>query len=147
MTIPQEDSETSQKISAKKASPKRHPNICCNPGTFLPVAKDLKTTDGEKDGIGNFNDKLWEVGFKTGQDGSPHCGTIAVREPFMSTPLTETLGFPSPPQYGHLNFSYQALYKTIESLHLQGKQIAVHCHGERSSEQILKIFEQVSCNQ
>ena len=146
MTYPKEDSEVSQKTSTKKASLKIPQNVCCDSSIFLAASKNLKRTGGEE-GIGNYNNKLWEVGIKIVQDGSPHCGTIAVREPFMSTPLTENLGFPTPPQYGILNFSTQALHDTIKRLHMQGKQIAVHCHGERSSEQILKIYEQVSDKQ
>ena len=43
------------------------------------------------------NPKLWEAGVKLGADGSPHCGTAAVREPFLNSNLTETLGFPPAP--------------------------------------------------
>ncbi len=93
--------------------------------------------------IGYFNDKLWEVGVKLFADGSPHCGTAAVTEPYLNTPLTETLGFPPAPSNGTLNWVSGELAGSIRKWTNEGKQIAVHCHGERACEQVLEIYEQV----
>ncbi|XP_072036249.1 putative amidohydrolase YtcJ [Amphiura filiformis] len=93
--------------------------------------------------IGYFSDKLWEVGIKFVADGSPHCGTAAVRQPYLNTPLTETLGFPPAPCYGMLNFTSEELADSVRRLSKAGKQVAIHCHGERACEQVLKAYEQV----
>ena len=100
-------------------------------------------SDAYEGGVGQYSEKLWEAGRKLVADGSPHCGTAAVREPFMYTPLTQTQGFPPAPGYGILNMETDALYDTIKRHHLEGTQVAIHCHGERSSEQVLKVYEQV----
>ncbi|XP_022092691.1 uncharacterized protein LOC110980376 [Acanthaster planci] len=94
-------------------------------------------------GVGNYSPRLWEAGLKLIADGSPHCGTAATREPFMFTPLTETLGFPKAPSYGILNMETDALFDTVKRHHQEGKQIAIHCHGERSCEQVLKVYEKI----
>ncbi|XP_072043080.1 uncharacterized protein [Amphiura filiformis] len=93
--------------------------------------------------IGYFNEKLWEVGIKFVADGSPHCGTAAVREPYLNTPLTETLGFPPAPCYGKLSFTSAELTDSVRRLSKAGKQVAIHCHGERACEQVLKVYEEV----
>ena len=97
-----------------------------------------------KGGVGNYSSRLWEIGLKMFADGSPHCGTAAIREPYLFTPLTETLGFPKAPGYGILNMETNALFDTVKRHHQEGKQLAIHCHGERSSEQVLKVYEQVN---
>lgn len=89
------------------------------------------------------NPKLWEAGVKLGADGSPHCDTAAVREPFLNSNLTETLGFPPAPCYGNLNYSTQDLLETVKRYHRQGKQIAIHAHGERAIDQVIGVYEQV----
>ncbi|XP_038048608.1 putative amidohydrolase YtcJ [Patiria miniata] len=102
--------------------------------------KEQRSSEG---GVGNHSARLWEVGLKLVADGSPHCGTSAVREPYLFTPLTETLGFPKAPGYGILNMETDALFDTVKRHHQEGKQLAIHCHGERSSEQVLKVYEQI----
>ena len=89
------------------------------------------------------NEKLWEAGVKIIADGSPHCGTAAVREPFLNTNLTKTLGFPDAPCYGYLNFTTEKLLETVEFFHKQGTQIAIHAHGERAIDQVVSVYEQV----
>ena len=120
---------------------------CC-PNVFgtVPIpsrGKAKKPLFSASKSVGNYNERLWEAGIKLIGDGSPHCGTAAVREPFMYTPLTETLGFPEAPGYGMLNMEDAPLLQTVKRFHEQGKQIAIHCHGERASEQALRTYEQV----
>ncbi len=101
------------------------------------------TADDEWAGIGIHSTKLWEIGTKYVADGSPHCGTAAVREPFMNTPLTVNLGFPPAPCYGTLNFTSEEYVDSIRRLTKAGKQVAVHTHGERACEQVLRAYEEV----
>ncbi|XP_072036010.1 putative amidohydrolase YtcJ [Amphiura filiformis] len=99
--------------------------------------------DDEPIPIGNYNSKLWEVGIKFVADGSPHCGTCAVREPFMNTPLTQNLGFPPAPGYGTLNFTSEEFVDSMKRLTKEGTQVAVHAHGERACEQVLRAYETI----
>ncbi|KAJ8034345.1 hypothetical protein HOLleu_21137 [Holothuria leucospilota] len=111
-----------------------------------PASQNAPTEGGKSrrmDGIGNYNGRLWEAGIKLMADGSPHCGTMAIREPYMYTPLTETLCFPTAPGYGKLNMENDALIETVKHFHGKGKQIAIHAHGERACEQVLKTYETV----
>ena len=89
------------------------------------------------------NPKLWEAGVKLGADGSPHCGTAAVREPFLNSNLTKTLGFPPAPCYGNLNYSTKDLLDTVKFFHQHRTQIAIHAHGERAIDQVIGVYEQV----
>ena len=103
-----------------------------------------RSADGEREGpTFSPNPKLWEAGVKIVADGSPHCGTAAVREPFFNSNLTQTLGFPPAPCYGNLNYSTQDLLDTVKFFHEQGTQIAIHAHGERAIDQVIGVYEQV----
>ena len=117
---------------------------CCSNLGRMPVVKGTKKGPRYEGGVGSFNSRLWEVGLKLVADGSPHCGTAATREPYMKMPISENLGFPPAPGYGIMNMDTEALYDTVKRHHLQGTQLAIHCHGERSSEQVLRIYEQVT---
>ena len=99
--------------------------------------------EGEDKPIGYVNDKLWEAGIKLIADGSPHCGTAAIQEPYLNTPLTKTLGFQPPPNRGILNFETDAYLATMKKLTQEGTQVAIHCHGEQACGQILSVYEQV----
>ena len=76
-------------------------------------------------------------------DGSPYSGTMATREPYLITKLTQDgLGFPQPPVLGHLKYpSAEHLYKAMLPFHEKGFQIACHTHGERAIEQTLEAYE------
>ena len=85
--------------------------------------------------------KLWVAGVKLWADGSPHTGTISVREPLLCTALAESLSFPPSPNYGRLNYETRTLQTTIEHYSAIGAQIAIHTQGERAIEQVLDIYE------
>ena len=114
---------------------------CCS--ALGRIKKSKLRSEQYTGSVGNYSSRLWEAGLKLVADGSPHCGTAATQEPYMTGPLTDILGFPPAPGYGTLNMASDALYDTIKRSHLQGKQFAIHCHGERSSEQVLRAYEQV----
>ncbi|XP_038067421.1 protein LONG AFTER FAR-RED 3-like [Patiria miniata] len=113
---------------------------------FKQAVRDVDCTDcaaGDAGGIGEYSSRLWEAGIKLIADGSPHSGTSAIREPYLYTPLTETLGFPDPPGYGILNFDTRTLFETVRRYHRQGKKVSIHAHGERANDQVLNVHEQV----
>lgn len=107
----------------------------------LPQARSTEAHEGP---TFTPNENLWEAGVKIIADGSPHCGTAAVREPFMNSNLTQTLGFPPAPCYGQLNYSTEEMLETVKFFHQQGTQIAVHAHGDRAIDQVISVYEQVS---
>ena len=102
-----------------------------------------RPTGGEEGPTFIPNAKLWVAGVKLGADGSPHCGTMAVREPFLNSNLTQTLGFPPAPCYGNLNHSTEDLLQRVKFHHQRGTQIAIHAHGERAIDQVIGVYEQV----
>jgi predicted amidohydrolase YtcJ len=110
--------------------------------TDRPVTIPLKKRKLEEDSQVQ-NDKLWLAGVKIIADGSPHCGSMATREPFLVNDLTKMLGFPPTPCFGSLNYSDKQLHGMVQKYHGQGKQIAIHAHGERAIEQVLTVYEQV----
>ena len=89
------------------------------------------------------SEKLWEAGVKLMADGSPHCGTAAVQEPYFPSDLTEILGFPAVPSCGTLNFTDEKLMEAVGFYHQNGKQIAIHAHGERAVNQVISVYEKV----
>ena len=88
-------------------------------------------------------DKLWLAGVKLWADGSPHTGTLAVREPLLHSVVSESLSFPPPPNYGALKYANDIMKDRIQRYHDAGVQVAVHAQGERAIEQVLSIYEQV----
>ena len=58
--------------------------------------------------------------------------------------MTKTLGFPKHNRCGKLNYDSKTLCDTIENIHQDKKQIAIHCHGERAVHQVLDVYEKVS---
>ena len=110
--------------------------MCCNM-VFKSPETSVKTKLEE-------NDKLWVQGYKIIADGSPHCGTMAVREPFLRSNLAEILCFPPvPDSYGHQNYSWDEMYEMVTKYHEEGKQVSVHAHGERAIERVISVFEKV----
>ena len=89
-------------------------------------------------------DMLWLAGVKLWADGSPHAGTMALREPFLNSSLTNFLSFPKAPNYGNLTFSTETLYNKVAFYHKLGTQIAIHAHGERAIEQVLSVYQRVN---
>ena len=91
------------------------------------------------------NSKLWVAGVKYWADGSPHAGTAAIEEPYLPiNDLTKKLSFPpSPNNCGHLNWSNEELFQKVKVFHDQGRQVAIHSHGERAIQQSLNIYKQL----
>ena len=89
-------------------------------------------------------EKLWLAGAKYWADGSPHAGSMAVREPYLKSAITEVLSFPEPPNnYGMLNWDTEELFKEVRACHDQQMQVAIHAHGERAIEQSLAVYQRL----
>ena len=89
-------------------------------------------------------EKLWLAGAKYWADGSPHAGSMAVREPYLKSAITEVLSFPEPPDnYGHLNWDTEELLEEVRSCHDEGLQVSIHANGERAVEQGLTVYRQL----
>ena len=122
---------------------KPKPPLCC---PCLAVVKLTKKSAGTSVSLTrsvNESSKLWEAGVKIVADGSPHTGTMADKEPFLYTNLTEVLGFPKAPCYGQQNFSNEELYEMVKKHHCEGKQISIHAHGDRTCDQAVSAYEKV----
>lgn len=112
--------------------------------TDCPVRLALYQQDNQQDNeVFQENDKLWFAGVKLFADGSPHCGTAAIRGEYLHNELTQNLGFPAPPNSGIENYKPEELLKKVRYWHEKGKQIAIHAHGERAIEQSLDALEEV----
>jgi len=119
-----------------------------------PIRLALYISEGSKiepciSPCGN-NHKLWIAGKKVWADGSPHCGTAAVAKEYCQNNLTSKLAFPPPPpppkipdeiRCGVLNFTYDELSDRVKKIHNEGKQVAIHSHGERAIDQCLEVFQ------
>ena len=89
-------------------------------------------------------EKLWVAGAKYWADGSPHAGSMAVREPYLKSAITEALSFPEPPNnYGILNWGTEELLKEVHACHDQQLQVSIHAHGERAIEQALTVYQRL----
>lgn len=89
-------------------------------------------------------EKLWLAGAKYWADGSPHAGSMAVREPYLKSVITETLSFPNPPNnYGKLNWDTEKLFEEVHTCHDQQLQVSIHAHGERAIEQALTVYRRL----
>jgi hypothetical protein len=67
-----------------------------------------------------------DAGMKIISDGSPHSGTMAIREPFLKNNITDVLGFPPEvPNYGQLHFKTEMLDKLVQQYHKQGKYMSI----------------------
>lgn len=84
--------------------------------------------------------RLWHAGVKLFADGSPHCGTAAIKRPYLYSDLTEKLRFPPPPNYGKLNWTYDQLLNQVKPYHDAGWQVAIHAQGDRAIDQVLQVY-------
>ena len=115
----------------------------------IRLALYVSTTSAVEPTIIESN-KIWVAGIKIWADGSPHCGTAAVKDPYPDNELTRRLDFPppppppdipDPPQCGILNWSDDELFQMIKKGHDEGKQVSIHSNGERAIDQVLNIYK------
>ena len=117
--------------------------IACMPDCPIRLALYMNGESGRKSNIIESS-KLWIAGVKFWADGSPHAGTAAISQPYLRNELTAQLSFPPPPtDCGILNWQEEKLKEKVKIFHDQGKQIAIHAHGERAIQESLSIYQEL----
>ena len=107
-----------------------------------PVRIGVFYTPGNKPPIHYVNNKLWFPGVKIWADGSPYTGTMAVREPYLQTSMTEALEFD--PNYPCGILIYDSIVNQADAVRpYQSDLIATHAHGERAIDQSLDVYEKL----
>ncbi|NRA33870.1 MAG: amidohydrolase [Polyangiaceae bacterium] len=92
---------------------------------------------------GAVDNNLSVNGVKFWADGSPFAGNIALREPYLNTPLTRgAMGLPENCT-GSMNYEPRQLYGLMEKYHKAGWQIMVHAQGDRTFDVLLNLFEEL----
>eukprot|EP00731_Ephydatia_muelleri_P016231 Em0009g655a len=109
----------------------------------LPLRLAYYTPENDKDKEKSFNTdkRLWHAGIKLFADGSPDCGTAAIKRPYPYNDVSEKLCFPPPPNYGILNWTYDQLLNRVKPYHDAGWQVAIHAQGDRAIDQVLQVYE------
>ncbi len=113
-----------------EGSPKKCVGCCPHilpPPTQLTSGED-KVISETKDKGNEDDEPHWKENFiemiaiKIVSDGSPHCGTMAVRseEPYLVNDLTELLGFPTDLPYGALNWESHEMLEKVREAQRQG---------------------------
>lgn len=85
--------------------------------------------------------RMWHAGVKLFADGSPHCGTAAIKRPYLCSELSEKLRFPPPPNYGKLNWIFDQLLEQVKPYHNAKWQVAIHAQGDRAIDQVLRVYQ------
>ena len=111
------------KINSAKTRRSENSDECCPPNNLPQRSANTKSRDNEDcEPKWTKKDFLEVIGIKIVADGSPHCGTMAVRhdEPFIESDMTKLLGFPPAPCTGALNCSKDDMFETVSKAHRQG---------------------------
>ena len=118
-------------------------NTAMHPGT--PLRTFVYVLDGimgsRFENAGSSEGRYRVLGIKLHIDGSPYAGGMAMREPYLKTPLSiGALGIPAGSR-GHLNYSDARLYEMVAGHHRAGRQLSAHVQGERAMDQYLDAIE------
>ena len=90
-------------------------------------------------------DMVWLAGVKFCADGSPHCGTSCVSQPYLDTDLSRSLCFPiTDHPCGILNWTKEELYEKAKPWSDQGLQVAIHAHGDVAIDTALNVYERLN---
>jgi predicted amidohydrolase YtcJ len=86
------------------------------------------------------NDLFKVIGVKFIADGSTQGLTAALKEPYRYQPVT-----PNPPNRGTLNYTDPDILFNAAKQYLDlGWQLAIHSNGDRTTEQVLGVYSQLS---
>lgn len=95
------------------------------------------------DSVENGDDFFKVSGIKLWYDGSPYTGSMYIKEPYMASELM-TRGLKIPCNHtGEPVIDRKIFSETIKKFHEAGWQISVHSQGDRSSEEVLDVFDQI----
>ncbi|XP_001636622.2 putative amidohydrolase YtcJ [Nematostella vectensis] len=114
-----------------------------------PIRLGLYQLVGEISDVGTTKpiaeptEMLWEAGIKLVADGSPHCGTAGIVDPYLDSEMTKILSFPPPPSNGLVLHTPENLYKIVRYYHEKNMQVATHAHGDRTCKEVVDAYEKV----
>jgi predicted amidohydrolase YtcJ len=93
--------------------------------------------------VENGDDFFKVCGVKLWYDGSPYTGSMYLNEPYLNSELM-TKGLKVPANHsGQTVINKQEFYETVKRYHELGWQVSVHSQGDRSTKEVLEIFEQI----
>lgn len=93
--------------------------------------------------IDNGDDFFKICGMKIWYDGSPYTGSMYIREPYLNSELM-TKGLKIPANHsGQTVIDKQDFFNAVKKYHELGWQVSVHTQGDRSTEEVLDVFERV----
>ena len=118
-----------------------HPDSPVNVSVY-PLPKFVKGDSLERMKRGrNAKGPYRVLGPKLWIDGSPYAGGMAMREPYLNTPLTRAALGIKPGSRGHLHHNTKELNAAVLRWHRLGAQISAHVQGERAAAQFLDAVE------
>ena len=93
--------------------------------------------------VENGDDFFKVAGVKIWYDGSPYTGSMYLKEPYLDSELMSQ-GLKIPCNHrGEPVIDKQAFYDIVKKYHETGWQVSVHSQGDRSTEEVLDVFEQI----
>jgi predicted amidohydrolase YtcJ len=93
--------------------------------------------------VENGDDFFKVCGMKLWYDGSPYTGSMYLKEPYLNSDLM-TKGLKVPANHsGQTVIDKQEFYDAVKKYHELGWQVSAHSQGDRSTEEVLDVFEQI----
>jgi predicted amidohydrolase YtcJ len=93
--------------------------------------------------IENGDDFFKICGMKIWYDGSPYTGSMYIREPYMNSELM-LKGLKIPTNHcGQTVIGRQEFFDAVKKYHELGWQISVHSQGDRSTQEVLEVFDSI----
>lgn len=98
----------------------------------------LKIEDLQED-----SDKNKFTGFKFWYDGSPYTGNMFLEENYVNSKLMQEILEIPKDQAGERLFEQDVFTQLLTKYHNEGKQLSIHCQGDRAAREILDCLEKV----
>lgn len=93
--------------------------------------------------VENGDDFFKICGMKIWYDGSPYTGSMYIREPYLNSELM-LKGLKIPANHrGQTVIGRQDFFNAVKNYHELGWQVSVHSQGDRSTEEVLEVFEKI----
>jgi hypothetical protein len=93
--------------------------------------------------VENGDDFFKICGMKIWYDGSPYTGSMYINEPYLNSELM-LKGLKVPANHrGQTVIGKQEFYDAVKKYHELGWQVSVHSQGDRSTKEVLEVFEKI----
>lgn len=93
--------------------------------------------------VENGDDFFRISGMKIWYDGSPYTGSMYINEPYLNSELM-LKGLKIPANHrGQTVISNQDFYNAVKKYHDLGWQVSVHSQGDRSTKEVLDVFDRI----